>query len=471
MTRENQGLQIALIVFVMLTIILGVTTFIFFRQYEETDTKAQAAQADANKHRMAASTIQEENNELKRLIGVAATKKLDEVTAQFNKDMQHYGGNFPEESRFYSPMLGYLFKTIEDKNIELSAVMDDLEKFRAEYEVREASKDPQIKKFEAAATEAGQELATVQSKAKSERDRITGDQTRIKTRYEKARKADAAARGALEEKLQQTSIHVQKLAQLNKQKADKLEAISKETFDVPDGEIRWVNQRNGTVWINLGRADSLSRQTTFSVYPADISNLTGGGKKASIEVTEILGEHLAEARVVEDKISDPIMPGDKIHTPVWSPGEQKRFALAGFMDIDDDGKSDQHIVRNLITMNGGVVDCETDAGGKRQGKMTVNTRYLVLGEAPDAKGRSGVIAGFTRMIGDAKRLGIQKISLAELLRNMGYKRGTRVIQFGRGANPNDFRAKPPDGVPKVSTGNVSDAFKPRRPPTRRSSAY
>ena len=30
MARENQGLQIALIIFVMLTIVLGVTTFIFF---------------------------------------------------------------------------------------------------------------------------------------------------------------------------------------------------------------------------------------------------------------------------------------------------------------------------------------------------------------------------------------------------------------------------------------------------------
>jgi hypothetical protein len=31
--RENQGLQIALIVFVMLTIILSVTTFIFYNNY------------------------------------------------------------------------------------------------------------------------------------------------------------------------------------------------------------------------------------------------------------------------------------------------------------------------------------------------------------------------------------------------------------------------------------------------------
>ena len=32
--RENQGLQIALIIFVMLTIILSVTTFLFYRNFK-----------------------------------------------------------------------------------------------------------------------------------------------------------------------------------------------------------------------------------------------------------------------------------------------------------------------------------------------------------------------------------------------------------------------------------------------------
>ncbi len=43
MARENQGLQIGLIIFVMLTIVLGVTTYLFFRQYEEATIKATNA--------------------------------------------------------------------------------------------------------------------------------------------------------------------------------------------------------------------------------------------------------------------------------------------------------------------------------------------------------------------------------------------------------------------------------------------
>jgi len=43
MARENQGLQIFLISFIMLTIILGVTTFLFYKQAEEEGIAAAKA--------------------------------------------------------------------------------------------------------------------------------------------------------------------------------------------------------------------------------------------------------------------------------------------------------------------------------------------------------------------------------------------------------------------------------------------
>ena len=49
MARENQGLQIALIVFVMLTLILGVTTFVFYRQWDQEKGKAVAADQEKSK--------------------------------------------------------------------------------------------------------------------------------------------------------------------------------------------------------------------------------------------------------------------------------------------------------------------------------------------------------------------------------------------------------------------------------------
>ena len=153
---------------------------------------------------------------------------------------------------------------------------------------------------------------------------------------------------------------------------------------MPEGEIRWVNQRTGTVWINLGRADGLQRQVTFGVYPADITDMSGGGKKASIEVTQILGDHLAEGRIIDDKLTDPITARRQdLYAGVGSrraaalrPGRLHGCRTAT-------GRATCRRSANLIAMNGGVVDCYIDDKGKQIGEMTINTRYLVLGDRPE----------------------------------------------------------------------------------------
>ena len=240
-----------------------------------------------------------------------------------------------------------------------------IQKLEDEFKVREANKQPQIDDFKKAAEEASKDLASEHTKFKSDRDRITQEETKLKTDLENARKDAAASLAKIEQKLQDAIAQNKKLDRHQQDAGGRSKKqLTAQKFDVPDGEIRWVNQRTGTVWINLGRADALQRQVTFSVYPADITDLTAGGKKASIEVTQILGDHLAEARMFDDKLVDPIMPGDKIYTPVWSPGEKRHFALAGFMDLDGDGRSDLQTVMDIITMNGGVVDCYIDDNGK-----------------------------------------------------------------------------------------------------------
>ena len=46
-TRENQGLQIALIIFLMLTVGLAISTYVYFRSSEEQTKVAEAAEAKA----------------------------------------------------------------------------------------------------------------------------------------------------------------------------------------------------------------------------------------------------------------------------------------------------------------------------------------------------------------------------------------------------------------------------------------
>ncbi len=60
MARESQGLQVLLIVFVMLTVVLGVTTYLYVKRADETTHAATAAKADQKKAEEATADKQQE---------------------------------------------------------------------------------------------------------------------------------------------------------------------------------------------------------------------------------------------------------------------------------------------------------------------------------------------------------------------------------------------------------------------------
>lgn len=465
MARENQGLQIALIVFVMLTIVLGVTTFLFFRQYEEATTRANAAEQKATESSTAARTAVEEANTLKRLIGFAATDTVATIEEAAAGDMRTYAGTMPEENRFYRTVLEYMFTVLKDRDTELTDTKLALETLKNEFRVREASKDPQIASADKRATDAEAALKAAMADYGKERDRMKADQDKVAASLVSARKEQDEAVAKLSTKLEGQAKRIEGLTRELSGTLTTIREMKDPHLAVADGEIRWVNQRAGTVWINLGRADGLSRQASFAVYNADASDLSPEAKKASIEVTQILGDHLAEARIVDDELSDPVQLGDKIQTPIWNPGEQKRFALAGKMDINGDGREDFENVRNIITMHGGQIDAYMRVTPKPEmsGTITANTTYLVLGAAPDENSPAEVRENFTKMIDAAKRLQVPTISVNDLLQQMGWRSGSSVT-YG---NAPDVK-----GVTGGSGEGSAPEFRNRRPPSRNAtSAY
>jgi hypothetical protein len=464
MARENQDLQIALIVSVMLTIILGVTTFLCYRQYSDTAKTLKTTQDDLTKAQGETRVARDEVNKLKGFLGVAETESLDAVSNQFNDDMKKYSAGIDPQSQFYRPMVEKLFKTIELKEKELADTKDENQKLNNKYVIRESTKDAQLKQFDDTIKTVTKDLNDRTETFNKDRQRITEDANKVREQLSSAQKTAAADTAKLKSQVDDEAAQRKKTQLIAKKLREDNAGLTNETMDVPDGEIRWVNQRNGTVWINAGKADNLNMLTTFAVYPLDMNNLGKGAKKASIEVTQLLGDHLAEARILEDKVDDPIMPGDKIHTPIWSPGDKRHFALVGYMDINGDGKNNLQLLRNLIVMNGGVVDCLVDDKGKKTGEISVETRYLVEGKKPDEKGDPANLAAYSKLISEADGLGIQKIALSELLERMGYKQQAHVVSFGQGADPKDFKPKPEGGVNRVSAGNVSEIYKPRQPP-------
>ena len=248
--------------------------------------------------------------------------------------------------------------------------------------------------------------------------------------------------------------------ELNKGLAEKNKRLQGETFANDDGEVRSINLRTKAVWINVGRADGLRPQVTFNVHPAS-EKPSDNIKKAKIEVTQILGEHLAEAKILEDSMEDPIVPGDKIYTPLWDPGRPEHFAIAGKIDFDGDGRDDHERLRNLIRISGGVIDAELQPDGSIKGAMTVETRYLVLGPI---ESESKTREAYNSMVQMAKQFGADTLMVDKLLDRIGWHDSTRLVRFGHDSNIDKVPpADAPDGGLPRSTGSTSDLFKQRRP--------
>ncbi|MEA1950166.1 MAG: hypothetical protein U9N87_02190 [Planctomycetota bacterium] len=460
MARENQGLQIALIIFVITTILFGVMAFVFHNNSNKASIKAKANAESATRAENGLREMTKDMEEIKKMIGFADTDEIDRIRELSSADMIKYAATFPEETRNYRGTLQQMFKALREKNQLLDDQLQEMKTLTTAIQARENNRLAQIKKFEDAADVANKDKDGEISKFNDDRQRMKGEADKIAGDLKDVRKNNdttmAAKQGEVDTLAKDNKDLIVKLTKATGIIAEVTRKDPKEF----DGEIRWVNQASKTVWVNLGRADSLKSQTSFSVYPNNAGEVTQNAVKADIEITQVLSNHLAEGRIVSDSPTDPIMPGDKINSPVWSPGEKLHFSITGIIELDNDGRDDTQRLHTLIEMNGGAIDAKMDAKGKRQGEIGLKTRYLVLGSEPEGK-TANMLDDWNKMQGRATELGVEKIELQKLLDLMGWKREADVLQYGRGAKGFEVQSQ---RKPGVSTGKISDLFKPRNPP-------
>ena len=207
-------------------------------------------------------------------------------------------------------------------------------------------------------------------------------------------------------------------------------------FAVPDGIVLSMNAVDRKVWINLGEADGLAARTTFNV----LQRVGGEDTKGAIEVTRILGQHIAEARILNELLGIPIVNGDAIYSPTWHRRAGEAFSLIGVMDIDGDGTADLDRLEQLVAFAGGEIDNLVDEKGTlrvhgavpRDGKPQVTelTKFVVVGEIPEVivdedpqtVDRIQKILDYRQQLEDAARdHGVRVISLKDFLEYLGFQ--------------------------------------------------
>ena len=87
---------------------------------------------------------------------------------------------------------------------------------------------------------------------------------------------------------------------------------------------------------------------------------------------------------------------------------------------------------------------------------------LVRGDEPKAVEGSATLAGWTEIQSEAQTLGTKTIHFREFLDYMGFEPQERSVKLGAKANPEEFKARLPEGVQRTQPG--SERLRDLRPP-------
>jgi hypothetical protein len=413
----------------------------------------QAKEAESAKATAATSTAELGKAKLKsdRLLAMLGQGNFNETELEAIKSSMVGDAQMETLEKSYETDMSLLGANIEHKKFrdredqlrgELTSVID-----RETKRANEAEKKRD---------ELSTELANLKTQYQDDRTKLTTEMDQLKDRLQKSN--DRYATLEAEKKKVEASLtaEVNKLKDVVSQQAAEIVRLRYEDFDTPQGKIVNVTEGGNVVWLNIGKRAGLKENVRFAVLSSDTLKVTDAKEKAKIIITKVVDNDLAQGRVIEGNIKQPILPGDFVYSPAWQPGRKVHFALVGLLDADGDGRDDRDTIKNLITLNGGEVDFElTPEGRVVKDEMNINTRYLVVG--PSGVGAEALAtgdaanSGVKKLVKDynaakekAKELGVIEISVEKLLSYLQGSNSDKSIPLGSAVRASDFKAEDDD---------------------------
>ncbi|MCH2115224.1 MAG: hypothetical protein MK171_09990 [Pirellulales bacterium] len=437
-SKENQNLQIVVIVLTILVLILAGVSVWLNGNKNAAVARADAANQKASQAAKGERQVQTQANTFKQMMGFGEADEYGTVQEAFQEDMDRFGGTFAEESHSYQKILHSIFDENRQLEKNESAAKDRVKELKSLLLAIEKDKDDQIAEHVKAKNAAIAEQEALRNGFNTAREVMTKKSEEMAAELESQRDRInelTSKHAATEKALSDEVTKLERMVEICKSKLPAPDPYAQPA----DGEIRWVDQREGKVWINLGEGDQLRPQVTFSVYSGDARDIRASESKGSLEVTRLLSSHLAEARITADEPARPLAVGDKIFSQVWNRGRKVGFAVAGVIDLDGDGSQDMGQLKSVIAVNGGKVDALPDGKGSVDGEMSVDTRYLVLGNYPEGahKDHDAARKSWDKMNADADALGIETITVDEFLGLLGWRADRKTVKLGPGAQPVD----------------------------------
>ncbi len=396
-----------------------------------------------------------------------ADAKFAALQAQFDKDMSLFGPSEPIQNKNYPKLAEYLMRELRARN----AQVDSAAKAYAEL----TKKTENTVKSETAGREAAEKKSAEMEKQLAEA-RIDF-QKQLDVNLEKIAEisktlTDSSAKfskekARLDAALKAKTTQADELVARNLSLVERIRILEGEDFQSAQGKIIDVADGGKIVWVNLGSADGLRPGVRFGIVNPDELRLKEARPKAHLEIHEIIGDHQARGQVVSGSIRVPVVAGDLVYSVAWQKGRKVQFALMGKLDMNGDGLDDRQTIKDLIIQSGGEITEELLPDGKSIGRMTADTRWLVVGKSFDVS-KTAEIDPRQKAYGEkyadmerrAKEQAVSTINLDKLL-NWIQSSNTvdRSIPMGTATRASDFTDN--RRVPS-SRGTVSEIYMNRK---------
>lgn len=479
--ESKQGLIITLVFFILATIGLGVATYYGFAGQEalektakEKDNAAKAFQDERNWYKFQAKIFRSYLGQAQTLDGVETLgtekEQFDRGSLKGGKDKDdvtkvvkaleakyHWEGNQPKE-------------TAESIINGLNSKLDTQAKrnLQLETEVRNAKKELAKKEEELLTARKDFDKNLKDLEVKYSGEFTKSDATRVQIlkdfdAYKEARKKDQtdaeAKQGQLNAEINTLkNKDIKFLKEQLKEKDATIAAFELKNKQAPAGmrtdwRIVRMDARGTNPYINLGSADNVKPQLTFSIHSVGADGRPNPEPKGTLEVVNVVGPHLSQTHItsLKDRNRDPVVERDVLYNPSWDPNIKKHVAIAGIIDLTGDGRDSlSEFIRNLERQNV-VVDAYVDPkDGTVKGQVTFRTDYLIIGDNPESQ---------KKIVDDAKKYGVPSMGLYRYLDMIGYRLPHSVRKEKPSLYDQNLR---PEQAPRLGGDNAPPAMKPNK---------
>ena len=234
--RESQGLQITLIVFVMLTIILAVTTIAFWNKSKtltEQNTKLSSENSTANS---AASTALEEARQLKSWIGMSEAT-VESIGEQYKRDMSTYARSAPEVNRTYKDVPQLLFAALQQRNKQVSDLRQQLKQAQADFDQSTQQMQTALDAATTAKSTAEAELLQTRNQFATDRGELNSQKDQLSSDVQTLRQQLDELTAKSEEQLQDLTREMRNKDLIIGQRDDQLENLTTSRLKCPTGKF------------------------------------------------------------------------------------------------------------------------------------------------------------------------------------------------------------------------------------------